>query len=331
MKKTFSSGALFIFAMMILTLAGNVSAKTENNCVSGQNTIANAPEASVGVVINEVYGGSETGGVYNADFIELYNSSSAAVNISDYSVQYYTAGQINGGAPTSTAHIPDGTIMAPFSFYVIRVSPDNRAGAVFPCTSLNASASFAETGIASEGGKLVLSSTGADLPDCTSSLNVVDRLGWGIAPEFECNELFNAGEPTTAKSVQRRSGRGDTDNNSTDFTVLSTPTPCGQILASTAATVNISGIVTNSSGIGLSGAIISMTDSNGIIRTTTTDSSGSYNFADVQAGLTYIMTVRSKRIIFSQPTQILSVSDDTTNVNFVGNYARTVKDSRMKF
>jgi len=332
MKKNFTLSALLIFAVIIgVTLAGNASAQTEKNCTSNTTHIAYAPESSAGVVINEVYGGSETGGIYNADFIELYNLSAVAVDISDYSVQYYTAGQINAGAPTSTAHIPAATILQPFSFYVIRVSPNNRPGSALPCASLDASASFAETGIASEGGKLVLSSTGADLADCTSTSSlVVDRVGYGETPVV-CNETLNAGQPSTSNSVQRRAGStADTDNNNSDFTAIGPPTPCAR-LATTAAVVNVGGRVTNSSDRGISNVVLSLTDSNGAIRTTITDSSGYYSFADVSAGITFILTVKAKHFTFNQPTQVLNISDDTADINFVGNSARSMKEIRSIF
>jgi uncharacterized protein YcnI len=331
MKKNFTLNALFVFAMIIAALAGNVSARTEKNCASGKSTVAFAPEASAGVVINEVYGGSETGGIYNADFIELYNLSAVAVDISDYSVQYYTAGQINAGAPTSTAHIPAATILQPFSYYVIRVSPDNRPGSALPCVSLNASASFAETGIASEGGKLVLSSTGADLDDCTSTSSlVVDRVGYGDTPVV-CNETFNAAQPSTSTSVQRRAGStADTDNNNTDFTAIGPPTPCTR-LTTTAAMVSVGGRVTNSSDSGIGNVVISMTDSNGATRTATTDSFGYYSFADVPARVTIILTVKGKHFTFSQPTQVLNIIDDVEDINFVGSPARRMKEIRKIF
>jgi predicted extracellular nuclease len=315
MKKNFILHVLCIFLMTIFTaLFNNISAQT--NCTSSKNDIAYAPKASANVVINEVYGGSESGGVYNADFIELYNLSDTPVNISDYSVQYYTAGQTNGGAPTSTAHIPDATILAGNSYYVIRVSLADRAGIPLPCENLNASASFAETGIASDGGKLVLSSTGADLADCTSTLNVVDRVGYGITPVV-CNETANAGQPSTSTTIQRRAGANDTDNNSADFTAFSTPTPCApQVLVPTAAMVNVGGRVTNAHGRSISKTLIRMTDSAGAVRTTFTSSFGYYNFAGVEVGQTLFFDVKAKSYNFTEPTKVVSLNGELINVNF---------------
>lgn len=307
---------MFVSAMiMSASFVNNVSAQTEN-CASDKITTAYAPDVSLTVVINEAYGGSEaTNGAFNADFIELYNLSAVPVNISDYSVQYYTAGQINAGAPTHTAHIPDATILAGNSFYVIRVSPIRATGASLPCENLNASATFAETGIAPDGGKLVLSSTGADLDGCTStSPLVVDRVGYGITPII-CNETSNAGAPSATTSVQRGAGSVDTDNNSADFTASSAPTPCAALSGPTAAMVNIGGRVTNADGSGISMALVRMTDLAGVVRTTYTAPFGYYRFDDVQAGETYVINVTSKRYQFTP--RVVSVVDELTDVDFI--------------
>lgn len=321
MKMNFTLRALFAFAViMSAAFLSNVSAQTERNCTSSKITNANelksySPGGSTTVVINEVYGGSETGGVYNADFIELYNLSAVPVDISDYSVQYYTAGQINGGAPTSTAHIPSATILAAFSYYVIRVSPADRAGAPLPCEDLNAAPSFAETGIASDGGKLVLTSNGVDLPDCTSALNVLDRIGWGSLPMFVCNETNNAGQPSSSRSVQRKAFAMDTDDNAVDFKFLNAPTPCAPLLAPTAAKVNVGGRVTNANGLGISKALITMISA-GVVRTAYTAPFGYYNFDDVEVGQTLIIEVSHKHYAFKQPTQVIFLTEELTLVDF---------------
>ncbi|MCU1288534.1 MAG: putative large secreted protein [Acidobacteria bacterium] len=317
MKKKLSLKFLFVCALLLsASLVNNVSAQTDKTCETAKPIYKSAPAISADVVISEVYGGSETGGVYNADFIELYNNSAAAVNISAFAIQYYTAGQINGGAPTSIAGIPDGTILAAFSYYVIRVSPDNRAGAPLPCISLNASATFAETGIDSSGGKVVLTNTTAALPDCTSTLNVVDRLGYGLTPVV-CNEYANAAQPTSATSVQRLAGASDTDNNSQDFISSQAPTPCGQLLTPTAAFVDVGGRVTNAKGRGIMNALIRMTDSTGVVHREYTNSFGFYSFSAVEVGQTVFVDVISKRYNFVEPLKVVSLLEESANVDFI--------------
>ena len=47
---------------------------------------------SANVVISEVYGGGgNSGAIWTNDFVELYNRSDAAVDVSGWVVQYYSA------------------------------------------------------------------------------------------------------------------------------------------------------------------------------------------------------------------------------------------------
>ncbi len=89
--------------------------------------------------------------------------------------------------------------------------------------------------------------------------------------------------------------------------------------APTAATVSVGGRVMTASGGGIMNVRLSLTDSRGQVRTATTTASGYYQFDDVQAGDTYILTATGKRYTFSQPSQVLNVNEETTEVNFIAN------------
>ena len=88
-------------------------------------------------------------------------------------------------------------------------------------------------------------------------------------------------------------------------------------LAPTAAQVTIGGRAITANGRGISNVIISLTDASGTVRTARTTAFGRYRFTNVQAGETYIITAKSKRFQFSQPTQVLNVNEDMDSVNFV--------------
>lgn len=90
-----------------------------------------------------------------------------------------------------------------------------------------------------------------------------------------------------------------------------------QPLIPTAATANVGGRVLSSNGYGIANARVTITDSTGNSQTISTNSFGNYKFTQILAGDTYILTVRHKLYNFSQPTQILSVSDDRDDINFV--------------
>jgi hypothetical protein len=72
-------------------------------------------------------------------------------------------------------------------------------------------------------------------------------------------------------------------------------------------------------GGGIIGVQVSLTDSAGQIRTTLTKEGGYYRFEAVEAGSTYIITATGKRYLFSQPTQVININEETEEVNFIAN------------
>lgn len=86
-------------------------------------------------------------------------------------------------------------------------------------------------------------------------------------------------------------------------------------LAPTAASVSISGKVLTAGGGGLVNAIVYLTDSQGVSRSSKTGAFGNYVFENVRAGETYTIVVVSKKYQFD--AQVLSVSDSVTDLNFI--------------
>lgn len=84
----------------------------------------------------------------------------------------------------------------------------------------------------------------------------------------------------------------------------------------TAAAVSISGRVTSADGFGISKAIVTLSDNQGRTRTAVTNAFGYYRFDDVTAGQTYFMNAAAKRYRFEP--QVLSVGEELTNVDFIG-------------
>lgn len=89
------------------------------------------------------------------------------------------------------------------------------------------------------------------------------------------------------------------------------------LTAPTAATVSVGGRVTTADGRGIGGIRLSLTGSEGNPKTATTDAFGYYRFEDLQVGATYILSASGKHFTFSQPTQVLSINDETDEVNFI--------------
>ncbi len=88
------------------------------------------------------------------------------------------------------------------------------------------------------------------------------------------------------------------------------------IVSPTAANVSVSGRVTTSDGRGIGNVVVALTDAKGITRTAKTASFGYYRFDDVSAGATYTVSVGAKKFTFPEPTQIITVNDNISNLDF---------------
>ena len=88
-------------------------------------------------------------------------------------------------------------------------------------------------------------------------------------------------------------------------------------LAPTAALVSISGRVLTADGQGIRNISVKLSDANGGIRLTKTGSFGYFRFTEVEVGQIYILEVTGKKFTFSNPTRVLSVFDEITNVDFI--------------
>lgn len=88
-------------------------------------------------------------------------------------------------------------------------------------------------------------------------------------------------------------------------------------MTTTAAGASISGRVLTANGRGIVNARIIVTDNNGQTRVVTTGLRGTYRIEGVPSGGTFIVQVAAKRFTFAEPVQVLSISGDTTDTNFV--------------
>ena len=87
--------------------------------------------------------------------------------------------------------------------------------------------------------------------------------------------------------------------------------------APTAASVDVGGRALTANGRPISGARIILTDTQGNSRFTQTNSFGFYRFTGIAAGATYVFTASHKRYRFAQSSQILSINEALTNINFI--------------
>jgi hypothetical protein len=161
------------------------------------------------VVISQVYGGGgNSGATYKNDFIELYNSGSATVDLSTYAVQYASAA---GSTWSETAL--SGSIAAG-SYYLIQEAAGTGGTQNLPTPDATGTISMAATA-----GKVALTSTTTLLSGSNpvGGATVVDFVGYGTtATGYEGSGPAPA-PSATASDLRANGGATDTDNNATDF------------------------------------------------------------------------------------------------------------------
>lgn len=84
----------------------------------------------------------------------------------------------------------------------------------------------------------------------------------------------------------------------------------------TAAMVSVSGQVLTAENMGISQVRVTLTNAAGAAKSVLTNPFGYFRFDGVEAGQTYIISVRSKRYQFSNPTQVIVVADEITDLRF---------------
>lgn len=85
----------------------------------------------------------------------------------------------------------------------------------------------------------------------------------------------------------------------------------------TAATATVSGRVLTTQGNGIRNTRITILFPSGETRTTLTSSFGFYSFSDVEVGAVYVITVSSRRFVFSQTVRVLYINEDRDDINFI--------------
>ena len=164
--------------------------------------------ADAPVVISQVYGGGgNSGATYKNDFIEIFNRSGAAVDISGWSVQYASA----AGGTWNATRVPANTaVLEPGQYFLFQQAAGNGGSADLP-------APFVPGTLAMSGsaGKVALVSNGTALSGTNPSGGaLVDLFGYN-AGGFE--GAAGPGLSNTLAALRANGGCTDTDNNASDF------------------------------------------------------------------------------------------------------------------
>ncbi len=182
---------------------------------------ASANPGGTGLVISEVYlNGGSSGATYTNKFVELYNPTGAAIDLTGLSVQYRSP---TGVANASSAVALSGSVPS-HDYFVLQGGSNGANGAAVPnvdqVSSLNPGGGGGTVFIAT-GTTAINPGTGS----VTANASVADLVGWGSSNTFETT-VTTAASVTT--SLQRSETGGvvnsDTDVNSTDLTALA-PSP----------------------------------------------------------------------------------------------------------
>src|SRR6185295_7530948 len=167
----------------------------------------NPTAASTSVVISQIYGGGgNSGATLKNDFIELFNTSAAPVDISNWSIQY---GSANGSTWQVTNLCPSGACtIAPGHYFLIQEEQGAAGTSDLPAPDASGNISMG-----SVSGKVVLvdSKTAVSGP-CPNTANLgVDFVSWGGANCFQGNGATKSLSNTTA-AIRINNGCTDTDN-----------------------------------------------------------------------------------------------------------------------
>jgi len=166
--------------------------------------------------ISQVYGGGgNTGATYKNDFIELFNGGTSSVDLTGWSVQY---GSSSGSTWTNKTNLPSVTLL-PGQYYLIQEASGGAVGADLPAADATGTINLSGTN-----GKVILADTTTSLTGACPITNVLDLVGYGSANCYEGAAAAPVLSNTTA-ALRAGGGCSDMDNNSTDFSTITPPTP----------------------------------------------------------------------------------------------------------
>ncbi|HYW70715.1 MAG TPA: Calx-beta domain-containing protein, partial [Pyrinomonadaceae bacterium] len=203
----------------------NLSDATNANIAVSQGTATIANDDGANVSISQIYaGGGNTGAPYANDFVELFNRTTATIDINSWSIQTATA---TGTSWTVIRLCPANQtcLIGPNKYYLIQLA-GGTIGSPLPAADATGATNFATTG-----GKvaLVASTTaisgnaagtapfGGTTCPVIGLASVLDFVGYGNATCFEGNAAAPAQSNTTA-GFRANGGCADANANSTDFT-----------------------------------------------------------------------------------------------------------------
>ena len=192
------------------------------------------------VLISQVYGaGGNSGAIYKSDYIELYNRSEAAVDLTGWSVQYASA----SGA--SWQSVPLAASLAPGKYYLVKLA-GGTTGSALPSADATGTINMSGTQ-----GKVALRNSTATFTGSSpvGQNGLHDFVGFGAANAYEGSGAAPSPSKTTA-IFRGTGGASDSGDNRDDFSA-SAPNPRNSGFGSVVAPV-ITSSTTASGTVGTS-------------------------------------------------------------------------------
>lgn len=177
--------------------------------------IVQAPAPPGNVVISQVYGGGgNSGAPFTNDFIELFNRTGAAIDLTGWSVQYASS------SGSSWQKTDLSGMVAPGQYLLIQEASGGANGNPLPVPDIVGTISMAATA-----GKIALVNNATLLNSgCPLGPTVIDFVGYGSGAScFEGSGPAPAPSATNA-AIRTGQGCGDTNNNALNFSA-GTPAP----------------------------------------------------------------------------------------------------------
>lgn len=196
-------------------ISATVPAGASSGTITVTNTFGNATSTSSfsiiqnPVLISQAYGaGGNSGAVYNADFVELYNRGNSTVSLSGWSIQYASASGTTWSATPLTGSI------APGKYHLVKLAGGN-TGAALPTADSTGTSNMSGTN-----GKIALRDSTSTFTGSSPAgqAGLQDFVGYGTATAYEGSGA--ASSPSSTTSIFRTGGGAtDSGDNKADFTI----------------------------------------------------------------------------------------------------------------
>ena len=217
------------------------------------------------LVISQVYGGGgNSTAPFTNDFIELYNPTTAAINVKGYSVQYASS----VGTSWSVTVLPDSTIQ-PGHYFLIQEGSSGAVGVALPKADASGTINLS----ASKGKIILVSTSTAGIGSCPTT-NVIDKVGFGAGTD--CFETAVAPAGSNTQSIMRNGTNADTDDNSKDFVAV-TPVPRNYAFDPLPITLSNFSVVKNANSFSISWQITCLSNSVNFQIERSVSSTGTFN------------------------------------------------------